>query len=135
MRRVRAALFVIAIALALVSALLVSGAETIEAAAERATVVGLGVTLGQGYLLGSPAPAESWSVVAAARPFLARPTDGRQPVSERESEAQVCGTASRNLTSEQVDAVCVAEPDVGGGRSTHPRPPQPSQRTGRIRIV
>jgi EAL domain-containing protein (putative c-di-GMP-specific phosphodiesterase class I) len=32
-------------------------AEGIETAAERATLVGLGVTLGQGYLLGRPGPA------------------------------------------------------------------------------
>ena len=35
-------------------------AEGIETAAERATVAELGVTLGQGYLLGRPAPAETW---------------------------------------------------------------------------
>lgn len=36
-------------------------AEGIETDAERATVAGLGVGLGQGYLLGRPAAAESWS--------------------------------------------------------------------------
>lgn len=37
-------------------------AEGIETEAERATVIELGVTLGQGYLLGKPAPAETWHV-------------------------------------------------------------------------
>jgi EAL domain-containing protein (putative c-di-GMP-specific phosphodiesterase class I)/CHASE3 domain sensor protein len=37
-------------------------AEGIETEAERATVAELGVTLGQGYLLGRPAPADAWSV-------------------------------------------------------------------------
>lgn len=36
-------------------------AEGIETEAELATVTELGVTLGQGYLLGRPAPAETWS--------------------------------------------------------------------------
>lgn len=36
-------------------------AEGIETEAELATVTALGVTLGQGYLLGRPAPAETWS--------------------------------------------------------------------------
>jgi hypothetical protein len=45
------------------------------------------IGLGQGYLLARPAPAESWSVVAAKRAFPARPTDGRQPVGEPESDA------------------------------------------------
>jgi EAL domain-containing protein (putative c-di-GMP-specific phosphodiesterase class I) len=35
-------------------------AEGIETEAELAMVTELGVTLGQGYLLGRPAPAESW---------------------------------------------------------------------------
>jgi EAL domain-containing protein (putative c-di-GMP-specific phosphodiesterase class I) len=38
-------------------------AEGIETEAELATVTRLGVTLGQGYLLGRPAPAESWADV------------------------------------------------------------------------
>ena len=37
-------------------------AEGIETQAERATVTELGVTLGQGYLLARPAPAEAWIV-------------------------------------------------------------------------
>ena len=37
-------------------------AEGIETEAERATVAELGVRLGQGYLLGAPAPAEAWGV-------------------------------------------------------------------------
>lgn len=37
-------------------------AEGIETLAERATVMELGVTLGQGYLLARPAPAEAWIV-------------------------------------------------------------------------
>jgi hypothetical protein len=37
-------------------------AEGIETQAERATVTELGVTLGQGYLLAKPAPAETWHV-------------------------------------------------------------------------
>jgi EAL domain-containing protein (putative c-di-GMP-specific phosphodiesterase class I)/CHASE3 domain sensor protein len=37
-------------------------AEGIETEAERATVAELGVTLGQGYLLGRPAAAETWTV-------------------------------------------------------------------------
>ena len=49
-------------------------AEGIETEAERATVAQLGVTLGQGYLLGRPAPAEAWSVAgpkaSAAYPGL-----------------------------------------------------------------
>ena len=36
-------------------------AEGIETEAERTTVVGLGVTLGQGFLLGRPAYADSWT--------------------------------------------------------------------------
>ena len=35
-------------------------AEGIETEAELATVIGLRVTLGQGYMLGRPAPAENW---------------------------------------------------------------------------
>jgi EAL domain-containing protein (putative c-di-GMP-specific phosphodiesterase class I)/CHASE3 domain sensor protein len=38
-------------------------AEGIETEAERATVIELGVTLGQGYLLAKPAPASSWQMV------------------------------------------------------------------------
>jgi EAL domain-containing protein (putative c-di-GMP-specific phosphodiesterase class I) len=37
-------------------------AEGIETEAERAMVTALGVTLGQGYLLGRPADVETWSV-------------------------------------------------------------------------
>lgn len=36
-------------------------AEGIETEAERATLRGLGVAFGQGYLLGRPAPADAWS--------------------------------------------------------------------------
>lgn len=36
-------------------------AEGVETAGERATVASLGVTLGQGYLLGRPAPVDTWS--------------------------------------------------------------------------
>lgn len=36
-------------------------AEGVETAAERATVASLGVTLAQGYLLGRPAPVDTWS--------------------------------------------------------------------------
>jgi PAS domain S-box-containing protein len=39
-------------------------AEGIETQAERRTIVELGVSLGQGYLLAKPAPAETWSVAA-----------------------------------------------------------------------
>lgn len=39
-------------------------AEGIETEAERATVMELGVTLGQGYLLARPAPAETWTAGA-----------------------------------------------------------------------
>jgi len=50
-------------------------AEGIETQAERATVTELGVTLGQGYLLAKPAPAETWQ--AATRkcdvPMRSRP--------------------------------------------------------------
>jgi len=42
-------------------------AEGIETEAELATVTELGVTLGQGYLLGRPAPAETWSHAQAPR--------------------------------------------------------------------
>ena len=42
-------------------------AEGIETDAELATVTELGVTLGQGYLLGRPAPAETWSQAEEAR--------------------------------------------------------------------
>jgi EAL domain-containing protein (putative c-di-GMP-specific phosphodiesterase class I) len=41
-------------------------AEGIETAAELATVIGLRVTLGQGYMLGRPAPAETWLEPGAA---------------------------------------------------------------------
>jgi EAL domain-containing protein (putative c-di-GMP-specific phosphodiesterase class I) len=44
-------------------------AEGIETQPERTTVAELGVTLGQGYLLGRPAPAETWR--AATRRFEA----------------------------------------------------------------
>jgi EAL domain-containing protein (putative c-di-GMP-specific phosphodiesterase class I) len=40
-------------------------AEGIETEAERAMVLDLGVTLGQGYLLAMPAPIERWSLPAA----------------------------------------------------------------------
>jgi EAL domain-containing protein (putative c-di-GMP-specific phosphodiesterase class I) len=52
-------------------------AEGIETDAELSTVTELGVTLGQGYLLGRPAPAESWSFHAddaVDRPFAGEPT-------------------------------------------------------------
>jgi EAL domain-containing protein (putative c-di-GMP-specific phosphodiesterase class I) len=42
-------------------------AEGIETEAERATLAKLGVTLGQGYLLAAPAPAETWSVAIQKR--------------------------------------------------------------------
>jgi EAL domain-containing protein (putative c-di-GMP-specific phosphodiesterase class I) len=42
-------------------------AEGIETEAERLTVMELGVTLGQGYILGRPAPASSWRIVASQR--------------------------------------------------------------------
>jgi predicted signal transduction protein with EAL and GGDEF domain len=41
-------------------------AEGIETDAELAMVMSLGVTLGQGFLLARPAPAETWSVVVPA---------------------------------------------------------------------
>jgi EAL domain-containing protein (putative c-di-GMP-specific phosphodiesterase class I) len=37
-------------------------AEGVETEAERTMVAELGVTLGQGYLLGRPAPVETWSI-------------------------------------------------------------------------
>jgi EAL domain-containing protein (putative c-di-GMP-specific phosphodiesterase class I) len=51
-------------------------AEGIETAAERATVTELGVTLGQGYLLGRPEPVDAWSSAPRTRDVasLARPT-------------------------------------------------------------
>ncbi len=49
-------------------------AEGIETEAELATVRELGVTLGQGYLLGRPAPAETWSHAQA--PSRRRPAAG-----------------------------------------------------------
>ena len=49
-------------------------AEGIETEAERATVAGLGVRLGQGYLLGRPAAAETWKAPRdRARSGLPRP--------------------------------------------------------------
>jgi EAL domain-containing protein (putative c-di-GMP-specific phosphodiesterase class I) len=52
-------------------------AEGIETDAELASVSGLGVTLGQGYLLARPAAAEAWTVAEPAK----RPTvaSGRRP--------------------------------------------------------
>jgi PAS domain S-box-containing protein len=51
-------------------------AEGIETVAELAMVSELGVTLGQGYLLGRPAPAETWSHTSnqVHLPHAARPT-------------------------------------------------------------
>lgn len=51
-------------------------AEDIETEAELAMVTELGVTLGQGYLLGRPAPAETWSDAENQihLPHAARPT-------------------------------------------------------------
>jgi EAL domain-containing protein (putative c-di-GMP-specific phosphodiesterase class I) len=47
-------------------------AEGIETEAERATLLGLGVTLGQGYLLGRPAPIEAYcSTVIPTAPGVA----------------------------------------------------------------
>jgi EAL domain-containing protein (putative c-di-GMP-specific phosphodiesterase class I)/CHASE3 domain sensor protein len=58
-------------------------AEGIETRAERATVTELGVTLGQGFLLGRPAPAETWRVAiqtdAVRRPASADPLAGVVP--------------------------------------------------------
>ncbi|MEA2630525.1 MAG: hypothetical protein QOE66_744, partial [Chloroflexota bacterium] len=45
-------------------------AEGVETELERATLIVLGVTLGQGYLLARPAPAEAWVIVAPERPRL-----------------------------------------------------------------
>jgi EAL domain-containing protein (putative c-di-GMP-specific phosphodiesterase class I) len=52
-------------------------AEGIETEAERATVTKLGVTLGQGYLLGKPAPADAWS---HPTPSHGTPVTGFSPV-------------------------------------------------------
>jgi EAL domain-containing protein (putative c-di-GMP-specific phosphodiesterase class I) len=61
-------------------------AEGLETPAERDTVVRLGVSLGQGYLLGRPASAGSWSAESVApvdtlptllRPFVADPLLGQ----------------------------------------------------------
>ena len=56
-------------------------AEGIETEAERATVTELGVTLGQGYLLARPAPAEAWSVAIQKRdaPVQSLPQEVRYP--------------------------------------------------------
>ena len=58
-------------------------AEGIETQAERATVTELGVTLGQGYLLAIPAPAEAWTVAprrATPRCGASRPWFGSRVV-------------------------------------------------------
>ncbi len=55
-------------------------AEGIETEAEQATVTGLGVTLGQGYLLARPAPVAMWrdsSIVRLAPVLPLRPTPGK----------------------------------------------------------
>lgn len=52
-------------------------AEGIETDAERATVMALGVTLGQGFLLARPAPAETWSDVEASAPAPRPPLRAR----------------------------------------------------------
>jgi EAL domain-containing protein (putative c-di-GMP-specific phosphodiesterase class I)/CHASE3 domain sensor protein len=61
-------------------------AEGIETEAERATVAELGVTLGQGYLLARPAPAETWSIPieqpdAIAQMLPSVPRRSRRPAS------------------------------------------------------
>ena len=65
-------------------------AEGIETQAERTTVTELGVTLGQGYLLGKPAPAETWHVATQqgdtpvqSLPHVVRPPSAR---SERSAD-------------------------------------------------
>jgi PAS domain S-box-containing protein len=55
-------------------------AEGIETEAEQATVTGLGVTLGQGYLLARPAPVAMWrdsSIARLASVLPLRPTPGK----------------------------------------------------------
>ena len=64
-------------------------AEGIETEAERATVTELGVTLGQGYLLARPAPAEIWSVAPQQRDFPMQ----EQPV--RDNPTSVLGRPCR----------------------------------------
>jgi EAL domain-containing protein (putative c-di-GMP-specific phosphodiesterase class I) len=92
-------------------------AEGIETPAERATITELGVTLGQGYLLARPAPAETWSVgeqrqqgpAAAALPGTPlAPSRTRRPASRtRAIAAGAPSNASGRL---------IAAPATRGGR-------------------
>jgi EAL domain-containing protein (putative c-di-GMP-specific phosphodiesterase class I) len=58
-------------------------AEGIETEAERATVAELGVTLGQGYLLGRPAAAATWRVRPEANVVRLLPRPSPLPPSDR----------------------------------------------------
>jgi EAL domain-containing protein (putative c-di-GMP-specific phosphodiesterase class I) len=66
-------------------------AEGIETEAELATVTELGVTLGQGYLLGRPAPAEE--LLGADGPF--HPPQASAPILRVERRAVVRGVTRR----------------------------------------
>lgn len=66
-------------------------AEGIETEAELATVTELGVTFGQGYLLGRPAPAEEW--LGADGPF--HPEHASAPILRVERRAVVRGVTRR----------------------------------------
>jgi EAL domain-containing protein (putative c-di-GMP-specific phosphodiesterase class I) len=56
-------------------------AEGIETEAERAVLIELGVTLGQGYLLGKPAPADAWvaTIPRRVKPVPRQPRAVRRP--------------------------------------------------------
>jgi len=76
-------------------------AEGVETEAERATVMALGVTLGQGYLLARPAPAETWNVAHEPEephePAL-EVRDGRTPRADRPARAMSSlGPLSRGM--------------------------------------
>jgi EAL domain-containing protein (putative c-di-GMP-specific phosphodiesterase class I) len=68
-------------------------AEGIETEGELANVSALGVTLGQGYLLGRPAPAETWPRTEA----LLGPPRAAGPTLRVERRAAIRGVVRRDV--------------------------------------
>jgi EAL domain-containing protein (putative c-di-GMP-specific phosphodiesterase class I) len=66
-------------------------AEGVETEEERQTLIGLGLTLGQGYLFGRPAEVHAWSAPASPRLPIRPPVAARRPAGAPQPAATILG--------------------------------------------
>jgi EAL domain-containing protein (putative c-di-GMP-specific phosphodiesterase class I) len=100
-------------------------AEGIETEAERRTVADLGVTLGQGYLLARPAPAETW-VVAGPAQSIAEPRVGVTarlgatvaPAARRRRPVRDAASAGRTVLRRQGSAAMTSATSASASAGT-----------------